>query len=376
MASSEKILQKSIGCRVKSARDAKGWTQDDLARGLGLKDRQSVSDIENGKRALKPEELVALSDILDREVEFFIDPFSVAGEAAFSWRAATEAPEESLKEFELRAGQWIGLLRWLRRQSGGKINPFKYSLRLNVKSTFEEAIASAERMVEALDLGKQPAERLVECVENSLDIPILFIDPVDIPQDCAISGAACNLPDLGVILVNRKEPEGRRFFDIAHELFHALTWDAMKPKHREPNEPEAPGRRDRVEQLADNFAAGLLMPEAALDQLIDSRYIRDIQHLADVAAQLKVSLASLAWRLFNLKRIDKATCEALLKQKHQPLSHPSIPKRYSRSFVSLLYEAIDKGRLSARKAAKALGMSLPMLSDLFIEHSMEAPFEL
>ncbi len=51
----EKISQKLIGYRVKAARESKGWTQDQLTQGLGLNDRQSVSDIENGKRALKPD---------------------------------------------------------------------------------------------------------------------------------------------------------------------------------------------------------------------------------------------------------------------------------------------------------------------------------
>ncbi len=56
----EEISQKLIGYRVKAAREAKHWTQDRLTRELGLNDRQSVSDIENGKRALKPEEMLAL----------------------------------------------------------------------------------------------------------------------------------------------------------------------------------------------------------------------------------------------------------------------------------------------------------------------------
>ena len=112
----EKISQKLIGYRVKAAREAKGWTQDQLTQGMGLNDRQTVSDIENGKRALKPDEMLTLSDLLDRDLEFFIDPFAVAGEAQFSWRAAPEVPEDSLDGFERKAGQWIGLLRWLREE--------------------------------------------------------------------------------------------------------------------------------------------------------------------------------------------------------------------------------------------------------------------
>ena len=51
------ISQRLIGHRIKAARVAAERTQEDLTRALGLNDRQSVSDIENGKRALKPDEI-------------------------------------------------------------------------------------------------------------------------------------------------------------------------------------------------------------------------------------------------------------------------------------------------------------------------------
>jgi transcriptional regulator with XRE-family HTH domain len=112
----DKISHKPIGLRVKAACEAKGWTQHRLAQGLGLNDRQSVSDIENGKRTLRVEEMLAPTDLLDQDIEFFIDPFAVAGEAQFNRRADTGVAEDSLDDFERKAGQWIGLLRWLREQ--------------------------------------------------------------------------------------------------------------------------------------------------------------------------------------------------------------------------------------------------------------------
>lgn len=371
----EKISQKLIGYRVKAAREAVNWTQEQLAVALNLNDRQSVSDIENGKRMLKPEEMLALSDILNRDIEFFIDPFTVAGEAQFSWRAATDLSETTLDDFELRAGQWIGLLRWLRESEQGQVSPLKQSLRISSQSTYEDAIERAEELVDALELGKVPAERLIECIEHNLDIPVLFVDTVDALRDKSISGATCHLQDLGVILVNRNEPESRRFFDLAHELFHALTWDAMKPEHRESNSFEERGKTKRIEQLANNFAAGLLMPRNSLTQLIDQRRMTEVAHLADVAAELRVTVSAFAYRLFNLKWIDESTKNALC-QEGQRASVSGTPKRFSPSYVSMLHRAIDRGQLSARKAAKTIGMSLPQLSDLFVEHSLSSPFEL
>jgi Zn-dependent peptidase ImmA (M78 family)/transcriptional regulator with XRE-family HTH domain len=372
---SERLSQKLIGYRVKAAREALAWNQDRLAETLGLNDRQSVSDIENGKRALKPDELVLLTDALGRDIEFFLDPFSVAGEAQFSWRASPGLDENNLDGFEHRAGQWIGLLRWLRESEQGRANPLKHSLRLTSQSSFEDAIARAEDLVDALDLGAIPAERLIERVEQALDIPVLFVDTLETPEGNSISGATCHLQDLGVILVNRNESEARRFYDLAHELFHALTWDAMEPDHRESNSIEDRAKGKRIEQLANNFAAALLMPGKALEQLIDQRRIGDVAHLAEVAAQLRVAPVSLAWRLFNLKWIDEAAREALRKEYQRP-SVAGTPKRFSPTFVGMLHHAIDRGRLSARKAAKAMGMNLSQLVDLFAEHSLTAPFEL
>lgn len=370
----EQLSHRLIGYRVRAAREAAGWTQERLANLLGLNDRQSVSDLENGKRKLQPDELVLISDSFGRELDFFLDPFAVAGEAQFSWRATPELPEDSLDGFELRAGQWIGMLRWLREGEQVK-SPLKFSLRLTMQSSFEEACARAEELAAQLNLGPIPAERLIEAIERDLDIPVIFVDTLTTPEGYSISGATCHLEDLGVILINRNEPESRRFYDLAHELFHALTWDAMKPEHRESNSVQERGRHRRVEHLANNFGAALLMPTSSLDQLIDRRRIQDTGHLAEVAAQLRVAPVALAWRLFNLNWIDRRTCDGLCREP-QRANLAGTPKRFSQSFVTMLQRAIDRGRLSARKAAKALGMSMPQLADLFAEHSLPAPFEL
>ena len=369
------ISQRLIGYRVKAAREGAGWTQDRLAKAMDLKDRQSVSDIENGKRALKPDELVLLTDTLDRELDFFLNPFQVAGEAQFSWRASPGLAEDSLDGFELRAGQWIGLLRWLRENEQDRSNPLKHTLRLTTQSSYKDAIVRAESLVEALDLGVVPAERLAEKIEQELDIPVLYVDTIETPEGDSISGATCHLQDMSMILINRNEPEARRFFDLAHELFHALTWDAMKPDHRESNSVEDWAKGKRIERLANNFAAALLMPQASLANLIDKRRIDDVSHLADVAMQLRVAPVALAWRLFNLNWIGTETRDALQQERQRP-SVAGTPKRFSPAFVNMLHRAIGRGHLSARKAAKAMGATLTQLVGLFSEHSLSSPFEL
>lgn len=371
---SDAVSQRMIGFRVRAAREAKGWTQDELAALLHLESRQSVSDLENGKRSIKPDELVVLSDAFDRDLDYFVEPFSVAGEAQFNWRVSPRVPATALDEFEARSGSLVGLLRWLREQQASSTSALKRNLRLSQHSTFETAQARAEQLGAELELGSTPAHILLEKIEKQLDIPVLMVDP-DTLTGGSISGATCHLEEMTCILINRNESEARRAYNLAHEL-HALTWEAMRPDRRETNVAEkwGPGRK-RVEWLADNFAAALLMPRASVDGLVEPGQAASVAHLREVAKALGVSNQALAWRLRGLNHIEESTCDRLLHS-HQSIAPLSIPKLYSPDFVRMLHEAIDKGRVSARKVVKALRLSLDQLTRIFGQYGLSAPFEL
>lgn len=363
----------NVGLRVKHAREQLRLTQEHVSSALGFKDRQTLSDIENGKRALKADELLKLSDVLDQDVEFFIDPFSVIGEAQYSWRANDALPGDELDRFESTANAWVGLLRWLRSQDSSRHSPLGFTLRLDATSSFEAAQYAAEQLVRKHQLGLVPALNLAQFIERDLDIPVLFVDTGPSLQKGAISGAACHLPEMGVILVNRQEGVARRNFDLAHELFHTLTWERMKPEHRESNSVEARQRTRRTEQLADNFASALLMPRASLDALMEEGLGKNVGRLFEMATQLQVSAGALGWRLRGLGRIDEATRVALSQYRRADTAE-ELPGLFSRSFVEQLHTALDKGRLTARKAAKTLGMSLADLSQLFVTYELRDPF--
>lgn len=364
-----------VGPRVKYAREKQSITQDALADTLGFKDRQTISDIENGKRSVKTDELLGLSDALNQEVEFFLDPFNVVAEAQYSWRASDDLPGPELDRFEAVANGWVGMARWLHQQDPSTEPDYGFvGLRLSEGSTYEQAQSSGERLAAVLGLGLVPARTLPDCLETKLGIPVLFVDSVVTQQKHSISGAACQVGGFSVILVNRRESTFRRNFDLAHELFHALTWEAIPPGHRESNAVEHRSKVKRVEQLANNFAGALLMPRSSLDKCIEQGRDMDALHLADVAATLQVTTDALGWRLKNLGRIDEPTRAKLAGLRR--VDDQETPKLFSPAFVQKLYLALDKGRLSARKAAKTLSLPLFELTELFDAHGMPAPFEL
>jgi Zn-dependent peptidase ImmA (M78 family) len=234
---------------------------------------------------------------------------------------------------------------------------------------------AGERFVAEFGLGAVPAVRLVEVMERELGILVLMVDAFQ-----GISGAACRLPELDVVLINRHEVVGRRHFDLAHELFHILTWDAMPPEHSE--EARETGG-NRVEQLANNFASAVLMPMPVLDRFGDWSEIGEGElaaRLNAVADELQVTASALKWRLVALDRIKPAMARAIpdaaLRNNGRDAVSSVLPPPFSKPFMEVVALAVDEGRVSARRAGALLDLTVDDLADLFATHGVQSPVEL
>ena len=369
-----------LGRRVKAARTDLNWHQKDLAKELGIKDRQTISQIEAGQRALKVEELMKLIEVTGKDADYFIDPFLVVGEARFAWRVGPDTTKPALDNFESKAGAYIGMYRCMLEDRGRNRSAVRQSLRLSKGSSYERAADLGEKLADELVLGEVPARNLAEKIEEKLDIPVFYVHMDKLGKGEKISGAVCHLEDMDAILVNRKESLGRRNFDLAHELFHVLTWDAMEPEHMESNviEDRNGGEQRKVERLADNFAAALLMPSAALDKAIgpvEHKNYQNIEKLEKAADKLRVNPVALAFRLQNCGRIDRNQASILTHQSGN-LGAAKRPKPFSKKLVKMLWQDLDEGTISARKAASTLNLDLEQLSSLFAQYDLPRPYDL
>jgi len=363
----------TIGARIKALREQKRLTQDEVSQAFGFKDRQTLSAIETGERRVAADELLRAVAFFDVHLDYFTDPFMLAGEGKFSWRQ-TGVNGRKLEGYELDAGRLIAAFRTLGPQVGHKSPLLKRALGLTKNSSFEEATAAGERFAAEFGLGDVPATRLAEVMERDLGMLVLMVDPIE-----GVSGAACRLPDLDVVLINRREVAGRRHFDLAHELFHILTWDQMPPEHIEE---VMSAKRNRVEQLADNFASAVIMPAAVLDRYGDWTDLDDdalIVRLNAVADTLLVTASALRWRLVGLGRLDKARRVSEDRLRNNGRDKPAaevVPPLFSKPFVEVVAAAINEGKVSVRRLSSLLGLAIDDLAELCALHGVEPPYEL
>jgi len=359
-----------IGKRLKALRDQRALNQVEIAEILGFKDRQTVSAIENGERAVKAEELLTLVEKLGVDFDYFTDALRLEGEGRFSWRRGGEVPAERLDNYERSAGRWIAAYRELSRRTDNLIPLIRPQLPLDKFSTYAEAADAGERFAHDLELGNVPSARLAKVMEQKLGILVLMVNSAD-----GISGAACSLPELGAVLINRHEVKGRRHFDLAHELFHLMTWDKMPPERS-----EALDGRSHVEKLADRFAEAVLMPRWLLQDMDWRSLIGPAlpEAINARATALGVSADAMRWRLAHTGLLAQKTAKEIPASalKHNgggQTAQPEVPPLYSREFISVVVNAIEGGFISVRRTAGLLDTTIEGLAGLIAAHGLPVP---
>jgi transcriptional regulator with XRE-family HTH domain len=345
--------------RVKALRELRGMKQEELASALGLEHRQTLAQIEQGDRAMTPEELIDAAKALGVQPQDLLDPFQLVGEGEFNFRTRNADPAV-LDAFQAQSGRWIATYRELGLVMGEQEPVLTPTLPVRLYTRYEEVWTMAERLAERWELGDVPALKLERAIHDNLQTLVLYVD-----APAGVSGAAIHLPGFQAILVNRGETEGRRNFDLAHELFHVLTWDHLRPRKVDP--PDASrgkGIYARIERLADNFAAAILMPGWIINHRWEARNATELGQWAfHTARALRVSMQALGYRLLNLGLINKD--ELLQVQADVMVSElTSLPRLFSEYFVERIQGAIESGRLSVRRAAALLGLALPDLAAL------------
>lgn len=363
----------STGTRLKALRERHGMSQEQLAQTFGFKNHQTVAQIEGGQRKLSAEELVVAVQSFGVDLDYFTNPFLIVGEARFSWRRDAGLGGGDLDVFEGKAGEWIGAYRELCVTTGCGLSPIVHRLNLTRFDSYEAAEAAGEGVAAFLKLGAVPSRRLAEAMQTDLNMLVLMVD-----AQSGISGAACLVRDLGAVLVNRNEPVGRRNFDLAHELFHVLTWDAMPPERLDDGIGSGKIQK-RIETMAEKFASALLMPREVLASHPPAKI--DYGWLNQTATALGVTSRALKWRLVSIGLMDADTArtfdDRLLSHNGAPEGHrDEVPPLFGRRFMTVMAAGIEKGQVSVRRVAKLLVVSIDELGELFDDHGIPRPFDM
>ena len=407
------MLANSLGNRIRTRRNELGYKQAEICRRMGFEGSRTLSAIETGERKVSAEELVRLTEVLEAPLEYFTDPFRLVGEGSFTWRQNGVA-QEVIENCERQVGGLVALFRELGAESG-RLPPvlrrshefskssnimdaafagekFAHDCGLVVEQTRDERLGGqnmqAHGDVQARESAKFVRElsldffesneyserRLRNVMERDLGILVLMID--GFPGICS---AACRLDDLNSVIINRNQPSKSRNYELAHQLFHILTWDALPPERIEHTTNQNEGLED---QLARSFATRLLMSTGSVE------WFRDWQGMPSEVEIIEPYMEGNTLRVASREQALGVVDEGMISNtdktflsfgisginERQNAEDLNAPPLFSRPFLELLAESINRGRISIRRAARLLEFTVDDLPNAF--HAYDVEFQL
>ncbi len=356
----------AIGKKIKEIRENRGMKQQELAELMGWKSHSSIAAIENGEQNIKIWELHRFATLLKVPLDFFYTETNtlLPKDPILFWREKPRDPKVVQKE-EHNFIQQYENYRFVERIVNSPVSPPRIlpNEHLDIESaTTDWANRIAEKIHRELHLGDYPAALLTKCLEEEYGIFIFSRALED-------GSAACYRDEKGcVIMLNEKDAPWRQMFDLAHELFHLITWSPSLFEQLQ-TQPEL---FQKNEKLADAFAAALLMPAQMIDLDVRGNKL-SYSFIVALAGKYHVSKQAMLFRLRYLKfisseSVDKALSDPdFLKLDHTTFkqSFEFIPS-FGNRFIRFAYLAYEKGRVSKARLSQILNIKLRDL-DQYLE---------
>jgi Zn-dependent peptidase ImmA (M78 family)/transcriptional regulator with XRE-family HTH domain len=341
----------TIGERLEATRTGLKLTLEAVSQRteLGI---STLSDIENSKREPSISQLSALAKAYSRTLSYFFEDAPVVDPLVL-WRKRPEDDAVALAHeaaFRKLCAQYRQLEVWC----GDVIAPSLPTCTAKA-ATFcrEDAETLAHQVRTNLNLGEYPASSLLNTLENSCGIKIFHaaFEPT------GTASCLCSEEWGMAILLNVGNISYRRNFDLAHELFHLLTWKVFRSADGSGVSSE------REEELARHFAGSLLLPmeivRSAIARRLDEKGQLATAALPALAEQFGVSIDALVWRIHDIyhfadeRREETDAIIRAAKGAEDPRvaleAKREAPPKYPKRYMALAIRAFLTGEISTGK---------------------------
>lgn len=360
--------RKELAFRLKAARETVGLSLVEAAKRLGYPNYQTLSNIENGQREVKVSELANFARIYFCNLGDFLIAQSPRKEYAILWRDPpkdNDLKQQTEREIFSLCEQYHMMEQLLGIKSG---KGFIEVTRESVKTS--HAINSlAKDTSSMMGLGQRPSCTLHKVLEQEYGVKILYY-----PLACG-SAASMVHADMGkAVVINSNEVPWRQNYDLAHELFHLISWKVFSLE-----EMQDKFFFSDVEKKADSFASMLLLPEdeirREIDQIIESNKQLTYSDIVDIAMDFGVSAKALLYRLAFINLIKWEQADALAKDEElaeisrQKRTENLEPRRSDR-FISLAVRCLRRGLISRGKFADLLKIDRSDIDDYIEDRGM------
>lgn len=292
-----------IGARIREARDLSGLSQEDVARELRI-DRSAMMRMESGERKVSALELSQLATILDVPLRYFL---SETHSRVVSRRSMApedaDAPSRVMWRLELSLDEHARDVALLANENVLPVSLDTDTLCGSPIDVSNQASAreAAQRVRTAMRIPHEPLPPLADvCAQWGLYVLVVAQD---------VDGASMQIddaPGYGAAVLGGEAAPGRKRFTAAHELGNHLL------KGPYSSEIGVAATRDEREGFINAFADELLLPGAALLEILSDSLVDTYAALVTLSARYRVSWSLTVRAAAAQELIDSGTVSQLL----------------------------------------------------------------
>jgi len=274
------------GSSLKTIREFYGKTQSYLAKSLGVS-QPTLSKIEKGEKPLEPEQVKFFAEYFTES--FFYNNIIEANPRLY-YRKLSSINKSTINLFESR----INLIHNAINKGLEIVDLESMKLPQIDAELFDldfEYIATEVRL--KFGMGRGPILNIVKVLEaNGVIIHFFDFDFIS-EENRKFDGVSFYTNGTPVILINKKIPNSRKVFTIAHELGHlVMHFDNVIHNYRD------------IEKEANNFAAAFLSPSKDIKPELRRLTMEKLEALK---MEWNMSLSALVYRAYTLKTISEQT---------------------------------------------------------------------
>jgi Zn-dependent peptidase ImmA (M78 family)/DNA-binding XRE family transcriptional regulator len=271
-----KTTQFNVGM-LALAREAKGYTQKDLAEQVGCT-QSRLSKIEAGELMPQESDIQNFAIALDQKSDFFFWQGATMPASVSFYRKTQTMP---LKVFRQCNAQ-MNIRRLEIEQKVGEIKLAKRDLPYLPPETNGGAKAVAQSLRLMWGLQKGPVQRLTQLIEDTGCVIVDYPFP-----STKLDGLCIRAPEKPpVIFLNKDLPKSRRRLSLAHELGHLVM-------HTNPHE--------YVEDEAWEFAGEFLMPSTEIEAQLSGL---NLDKLGRLKKEWGLSMQAILYRAKKMEKIS------------------------------------------------------------------------
>jgi len=338
--------------RLRQARIKEKLSMDALCEQVkGMVSKQAISKYEAAKMMPSSSVLIALSEALKVNLDYFFQPFKFdVEEMQISFRKKSSVGSKDIAALKIRIQEKIEHYLEIEEILGKEVAIYNKVESDMVLSSPEDMVKCAQQVRKQWQLGIDSIANVQDVLEgNGIKvIPISGLEGFD-----GLSGMVNGMP---IVVLNEDMKMAERLrFTALHEVGHLLFNQNISTSLSEHDK----------EKMCHAFASEMLLPSEVINNTLAGKAKLSLNELIFLQEMYGISIDAIMYKLFQMgivtekryknfqirKRMSKAFCAAVEKSRYKE-------ELKDTRYTAMVYSALAQQLITTSKAASMLGCSV------------------